>query len=296
LIWERRERPYNRLVTVLEGIQRSTEFLARKGVDSARLQAELLLAHVLKLERMRLYLNFERSLSTEESDRYRDLVMRRGNREPLQQIVGSTSFCGIEIAVNRYVLVPRPETEMLAEMGWQFLKPKVESEMFDLGTGSGCLAIAIAKNCEGARVVAGDVSTEALKLAKMNAEANDVMGRIDLRIGNGFEVLNPGERFDLIVSNPPYISSSEIESLQPEVRDFEPRGALDGGMDGLDWYRRIAKEARTFLRSGGKAMLEFGDGQHDAIRKIFEEENWIVEAIVDDYTRRPRIVVAAIRD
>jgi release factor glutamine methyltransferase len=295
LIWERREPPYNRLVTVLVGIQRSTEFLARKGVDSARLQAELLLAHVLKLERMRLYLNFERSLSTEESDRYRDLVMRRGNREPLQQIVGSTSFCGIEIAVNRHVLVPRPETEMLAEMAWQFLKPKGESEVFDLGTGSGCLAIAIAKNCKG-RVVAGDVSTDALELARKNAEAVGVAEFIDFRSGNGFEVLNAGERFDLVVSNPPYISSSEIKSLQPEVRDFEPRGALDGGMDGLDWYRRIAKEARTFLRSGGKAMLEFGDGQHDAIQKIFEEENWIVEAIVDDYTRRPRIVVAAIRD
>src|SRR5262249_38108602 len=118
------------------------------------------------------------------------------------------------------------------------------STVFELGTGSGCLSIAIAKHCNDSKVVASDVSAEALDLAKNNAQTNGVIERIDFRLGNGFEVLRSGERFDVIVSNPPYIRSSEIESLQPEVRDFEPRGALDGGEDGLDWYRRIAKDGR----------------------------------------------------
>ena len=284
-------------MTVLEGIQRSAEFLTRKGVDSPRLQAELLLAHVLKLERMRLYLNFERALSIEESGIFRSLVMRRGEREPLQQITGSTCFCGCQIKVTRSVLVPRPETELLAEMAWDSLKSKGQGlklgsiTALDLGTGSGCLAIALAKNCEMTRVVATDVSAEALECAKGNAAKNLVVQRIEFRLGNGFEVLKTGEVFDLIVSNPPYIPTEEIRSLQPEVRDWEPRTALDGGVDGLDWYRRISKEAPAFLANNGKMMLEFGDGQGEAIRGIFAAEKWIVEALVEDYTRRPRIVV-----
>ena len=239
-------------MTVLEGIQRSAEFLTRKGVDSPRLQAELLLAHVLKLERMRVYLNFERALLVEEADAFRSLVIRRGEREPLQQITGSTSFCGYEIKVNRSVLVPRPETELLAEVGWGSLKSKVQSlkpgraMALDLGTGSGCLAIALAKNCEMARVVATDVSAEALECAKGNAAKNELAEGIEFRLGNGFEVLRPGELFDLIVSNPPYIPTQEIGSLQPEVRDWEPRAALDGGQDGLDRYAESRRKRLRF--------------------------------------------------
>jgi release factor glutamine methyltransferase len=295
-------------VTVLEGIQRSAEFLARKGVDSPRLQAELLLAHVLKLERMRLYLNFERPLSTEEANAFRNLVVRRGEREPLQQITGSTNFCGFEIAVNRAVLVPRPETELLAEKGSESLKSKVQSlksgtdaseskiTALDLGTGSGCLAVALAKNCDRARVVATDLSPEALECAKSNALRNNVTDRIEFRLGNGFEPLNSGEHFDLIISNPPYIPTAEIDSLQPEVRDWEPKLALDGGPDGLDWYRRIAREAMAFLATDGRVILEFGDGQSAAIRNLFENEKWIVEGIIEDYTRRPRLMAARRQD
>jgi release factor glutamine methyltransferase len=295
-------------VTVLEGIQRSAEFLTRKGVDSPRLQAELLLAHVLKLERMRLYLNFERPLSTEEANAFRNLVVRRGEREPLQQITGSTNFCGFEIAVNRAVLVPRPETELLAEKGSESLKSKVQSlksgtdaseskiTALDLGTGSGCLAVALAKNCDRARVVATDLSPEALECAKSNALRNNVTDRIEFRLGNGFEPLNSGEHFDLIISNPPYIPTAEIDSLQPEVRDWEPKLALDGGPDGLDWYRRIAREAMAFLATDGRVILEFGDGQSAAIRNLFENEKWIVEGIIEDYTRRPRLMAARRQD
>jgi release factor glutamine methyltransferase len=281
-------------VTVLEGIQKSAEFLAKKAVESPRLQAELLLAHILKLPRMKLYLNFERVLAAAEVDGLRELVKRRGQREPLQHITGSTSFCGLEIAVNRHVLVPRPETELLAEAGWNFLSTinSPLSTALDFGTGSGCLAIALATKCPKAKVFALDVSTDALALARQNAVANKVGDRIEFLQSDRFAALPETIRFDLIISNPPYIPSAEIESLEPEVRDHDPRAALDGGADGLDFYRLLAADARKFLKTGGKIMLEFGDGQADAIRKIFENQNWVVEAIQPDYNQRQRILIA----
>jgi release factor glutamine methyltransferase len=305
-------------MTVLEAIQKSTEFLAKKGVESARLQTELLLAHLLKLPRMKLYLNFERPLTPAETDALRDLVKRRGQQEPLQHLVGSTSFCGFEIAVNRHALVPRPETELLAELGWEFLarlaaeserrpppRPEVGEPQkhagpeagapiaLDFGTGTGCIAIALAAKCPSAKIVATDISPDALALAGENAARNKVADRIQFVQGDGFAALSAEMHFDLIVSNPPYIASAEIATLQPEVRDFDPRAALDGGADGLDFYRKLAGEAKPFLKPGGKIMLEFGDGQADAIRNIFETEKWIVEAVREDYSHRQRILIAS---
>ncbi len=301
-------------MTVLEGIQKSAEFLAKKDVDSPRLQAELLLAHVLKLPRMKLYLNFERALTEPETNTFRELVKRRAQREPLQHITGSTSFCGLEIAVNRHVLVPRPETELLAEAGWTFLSTinHHPSTALDFGTGSGCIAIALAAKTPAAKITALDISPEALDLAKQNAAKNNLTDRIEFIQGDGFLALSSGTGvsplrtdphrqdarattgFDLIISNPPYIPSAEIATLDPEVRNFDPRGALDGGADGLDFYRRLSAEARPFLKPGGKIMLEFGDGQGDAVRAIFTGQNWIVEAVREDYTQRQRILVATL--
>jgi release factor glutamine methyltransferase len=281
-------------VTVLEAIQKSADFLGKKNVESPRLQTELLLAHLLKMPRMKLYLNFERVLTNSETDALRELVKRRGQHEPLQHIVGSTSFCGFEIAVNRHALVPRPETELLAESGWQFLSTlnSQPSTALDLGTGSGCIAIALAAKCPNAKIVATDISADALALAKENAAKNNVSEWIDFLQGDGFAALSGNSKFDLMVSNPPYIPSSEIETLQPEVRDFDPRGALDGGADGLDFYRKIAAEAKPFLKPDGKIMLEFGDGHAGAIKRIFENEKWIVEAVKEDYSQRARILIA----
>ena len=280
-------------MTVLEVIQKSSEFLAKKGVDSPRLQTELLLAHLLKLPRMKLYLNFERVLSPVELDALRALVMRRAQREPLQHIIGSTSFCGLEMSVNKSVLVPRPETELLAEMGWHFLSTlnSQPSTCLDFGTGSGCIAIAIAVKCATARAVAIDVSADSISVAKQNATTNGVSERIEFRCGDGFSTLNGNDQFDLIVSNPPYIASEEIATLQPEVRDFDPRGALDGGADGLDFYRRLASESAAFLKPGGKLMIEFGDGQAEAISAIFSSKQWHIEGVFEDYSKRPRILV-----
>jgi release factor glutamine methyltransferase len=284
-------------VTVLEAIQRSTEFLAKKGVESTRLQTELLLAHLLKLPRMRLYLEFERVLTPAEVDAFRRLVVRRGQREPLQHIVGSTSFCGLEIAVSRDVLIPRPETELLAERGWTFLNQlstlnPQPSTALDFGTGSGCLAVTLACKCPAAEICAVDISPEALALARQNAARHGVAERVRFLQGDGFAALPGDTRFDLILSNPPYIPTGEIASLQPEVKDFDPRGALDGGADGLDFGRRLAAEAGLFLKPEGRVMLEIGDGQATALREVFQAQMWIVEAIDDDYTHRPRILIA----
>jgi release factor glutamine methyltransferase len=285
-------------VTVLEALQKSVEFLVKKGVDSPRLQAELLLAHALGVARMRLYLDFERVLTNGQVNQYRELIRRRGQREPLQQITGSASFCGLEIRLNRAVLVPRPETELLAEAGWKVLQTLATRaaspapQALDFGTGSGCLAIALAVKCPTARICALDVSPEALAVAEQNAAAHGISDRIRFVLSLGFAAVSVDTRVDLIVGNPPYVATAEIDTLQPEVRDFEPRLALDGGADGLRFYREIAAAGKQFLCPGGKVLLEFGDGQGTAVEKIFSEQNWIVEELKQDYTQRPRILVA----
>ncbi len=286
-------------VTVLEVIQRSAEFLAKRGVESPRLQIELLLAHILRMPRLKLYLSFDRILSDTELDALRELVKRRANREPLQHLVGSTSFCGLEMRVSRHVLIPRPETELLAEKAWKYLLAlPLEScatgtpSALDFGTGSGCLAISLAVKCPAARVAALDISPDALALARQNAAANGVDNRIDFHCGDGLEALPPGARFDLIVANPPYIPSGEIEMLQPEVRDYDPRLALDGGPDGLAFFRRLAQGAGAFLPDGGTLMAEFGDGQSETVAERFLAAGWRVEGVEPDYSGRPRILIA----
>jgi len=194
----------------------------------------------------------------------------------------------------------------------QLQTPDAESATaLDFGTGSGCLAIALAAKSPAAKITALDVSPEALAIARRNAEANKTLERIEFRQGDGFAALNnvgqasslspyqtksepggtPVLQFDLIVSNPPYIASAEIETLQPEVRDHDPRLALDGGADGLDFYRRLAAEAPAFLKPGGRLMLEFGDGQAGELQNIFTAQKWVVEAVKDDYSHRARILV-----
>jgi release factor glutamine methyltransferase len=230
-----------------------------------------------------------------EVDALRTLTLRRGLREPLQYVVGSTSFCGFEIEVNKNVLIPRPETELLAERAWTFLKsinPPDETQVLDLCTGSGCLAIALAAKVPSARLWATDLSEEALAVARRNVERHQLGGRIQLRQGDGFAALDGQGPFDLMVSNPPYIPSAEIEGLDPEVRDFEPRGALDGGADGLDFYRRIAAEAGRFLKPGAPAMLELEEERAAATQTLFEEAGWLVEALQRDDNGKLRILIA----
>lgn len=281
-------------MTVLEVIQRSSEYLAKRGVESPRLQIELLLAHVLSLPRMKLYLEFDRKLGEAELERLRGLVKRRGEREPLQHIVGSTSFCGLEITVSPEVLIPRPETELLAEHAVKFLLARgtAGAAALDFGTGSGCLAIVITAQATGAAVHALEISEAALAVARGNAERHGVKERVQFHRGDGFAALPAGVKFDLIVSNPPYIATAEIATLEPEVRDHDPRGALDGGVDGLDFYRRLAAEAGARLNPGGRLMVELGDGQDTAVRALCESAGWTVEAVENDYSGRARILIA----
>ena len=281
-------------VTVLDVIQRSTDFLSRKGVESPRLQVELLLAHVLQMPRMKLYLNFDRALSEPELETLRSLIKRRAEREPLQHIVGSTSFCGFEFTVNRDVMVPRPETELLAEQAWSFLATLTASPaiVLDFGTGSGCLAIVIALKSPTTTVHTVDISEAALAVARANAQRHGMGEKIHFHLGDGFKGVDPVIAFDLIVSNPPYIPSAEIATLEPEVRDFDPRLALDGGADGLEFYRLLAAQGRAHLKPAGKLMLEFGEGQHGEISALFTNAGWTVETVVKDYSGRERILIA----
>jgi len=284
-------------VTVLEVIQRSADYLARKGVDSARLQAELLLAHVLHKPRLKLYLEFERVLSEPELAALRELVRRRGAREPLQYLVGSVNFCGLELAVNPAVLIPRPETELLAERAWTFLAgragaPEAPAAALDFGTGSGCLAIALAVHCPAARIWAVDLSPAALEVARANAARHGVEARIHFLPSDGFTALPAGERFDLIVANPPYIPTAEIARLQPEVRDHEPRAALDGGPDGLAVIRRLVVESAPWLKPGGRLMIELGDGQAETATALLAAAGWSAVTVENDWTNRPRLLIA----
>jgi release factor glutamine methyltransferase len=249
------------------------------------------LAHVLKTQRLKLYLEFARNLQEAQTEALREVVKRRGNREPLQHILGGTSFCGLEIGVNYNVLVPRPETELLAEEGWKFLNSLHRAGTFlDFGTGSGCLAIALCHFAPASTGCAIDKSEDALRVARDNANCNNVQDRITFRVSDAFSGLDPNGEFDLIISNPPYIPAAEIPMLQEEVRKYDPHSALDGGCDGLDFYRLLAREAPRFLAEGGKFLAEFGDGQEEWVSAIFSSSGWRVETILNDYTSRPRII------
>ncbi len=279
-------------MTVLEGIRKSADFLSRKGVDSPRLQSELLLAHALGIPRLKLYLDFDRQLVPGEVEALRGFVQRRASREPLQHIVGRTSVCGFEINVARSVLIPRPETEILAERAWETINAlTLNPRVLDFGTGSGCIAIALATKCPRAEVHACDVSSSALEMAQRNAAANQVGHRIQFRASDGFSAFANGEEFDVIVSNPPYIPTAEIQTLEREVKDHDPLLALDGGTDGLAFYRLLATEGGNRLSPGGCLLAEFGDGQAESLHSVFAEAGWGVECF-NDYSGRARILIA----
>lgn len=283
-------------MTVLEIIQKGSEFLAKRGVESPRLQVELMLAHQLRIPRLRLYLDFERKLADEDVAALRAMVARRGERIPLQHLLGVAAFYGLDFEVGPEVLVPRPETELLVEKGLLWLKQRLAAEpspiVLDYGTGSGCIAISVAKNCPAARVHALDISSAALVRARANAARHSLGEQVRFWESDGLNALEAGLSFDLILSNPPYIPAPEIAGLDPEVRDHDPRLALDGGEDGLTFYRRQASELAGALRPGGYWMFELGDGQAAAVTESLRQQNWIVETVHPDYNAKPRVMVA----
>jgi release factor glutamine methyltransferase len=252
--------------TVLKVLNWTKGYLADKGVENARLEAEWLLCHAIGLDRVGLYVNYEKPLSDAELTAFRGMVSRRAKREPLQYILGTQEFFGLEFMVTPAVLIPRHDTETLVEQALR-LAPGAKS-VLDIGTGSGCIAIALAKNLAGAAVTAVEKSADTLALARKNAEK--LQAAVDFREGSFFEPV-AGQRFELIVSNPPYIPTADLATLQPEVRDFEPQSALDGGQDGLDCYRALVLQAPDFLELGGWLLLEVGINQAQAVSDLLRQ-------------------------
>lgn len=279
------------MLTVLEIIKRTTDFFEKRGVESARLNAELLIGHALGLKRMQLYLQFERPLSEPELEKIRPLVKRRGNREPLQYIVGELEFGGVKLKVDRRALIPRPETEYLIELIMPRCLTAPES-VLDLGTGTGAIALALAKAYPEAKVTAVEKSLEALALAHENSAANGMSERVRLLQGDWFSAIPAEEKFQLIVSNPPYLSDEETGEALPEVKDFEPIAALSAGPNSAADLEKIISQSRSHLVAGGFLACETGIAQHSALRQLADASGYSRTESLPDLTGRDRYVLA----
>lgn len=277
--------------TVQRVIQWTKEHFQKKGLDNPRLEAEILLAHLLGIDRMGLYLNYDRPLKAEELTVYREMIQRRQAGEPPAYIVGSKEFWSLSFAVNPECLIPRPETEHLVEEAVRIgrgLEPPLR--VLEIGHGCGAVAIALAKELDQAEIVATDISAGACSLAQENAAAHGVTGRVRFVLGDLFPV---GEKpFSLICSNPPYIPTAEVLALAPEVRYYEPLTALDGGEDGLSFFRRIAQGTPAFLVAGGWLLLEMGQGQAPQVEAILKEQGFAQIDLIPDYAGIKRVIRA----
>lgn len=274
----------------------TTDFLAKKGVESPRLEAQLLLGHVLGCARIELVARSDEEPAEGERARFKELIRRRVAGWPAAYLVGQREFYLLPFEVTPAVLIPRPDTEALVLEALNRLKGRPAARVLDLGTGSGCIAVSVAHRCKGAAVTAVDVSPDALAVARRNAERHSVADRVAFLAGDLFAPLPAGAAFDLIVSNPPYVTPGELAGLAPEVRDHEPRVALDGGPDGLAFYRRIAAEAGRWLARGGAVLVEVGWTQEPAVRAIFAEQpELIVGPSVKDRGGHARVVTATTR-
>ncbi len=281
------------MITVLEVIKKTTDFLNVKGVESPRLNAELIVGHALGLKRMQLYLQFERPLSEGELEKIRPLVRRRGQREPVQYILGETEFAGLRIKVDRRALIPRPETELLVELVCARL-PNPPTRILDLGTGTGAIALALAKHYPEASVTALDVSADALALAKENEKFCALDGRVSWLESSWFQALPPESQFDLVIANPPYLSTEETAQAHPEIREHEPATALTGSApDGLGDLCHILSSADRHLASGGLLALETGIAQHAALIRQATECGFAHVESVRDLTGRDRFLFAS---
>ncbi len=281
--------------TVLRLMTWSGEYLEAKGVERGRLDAEHLLAEALGVERLQLYLQYDRPLSDEELDRYRPMLRRRATREPLQYIIGRAAFRMLDLAVDPRVLIPRPETEVLVGevLAWAAGRELSEASALDLGTGSGAIALSLALEGSFSRIVATDASAPALEVARANAAAAALDAHVEFREGELFAPLGEGDFFDVVVSNPPYVSDGEGRVLQAEVADWEPTMALMGGPDGLDLIRGIITGAGEHLLPGGLLALEVGLGQAGPVVALLESAGGYDDArIRRDYTGRERMVLA----
>ncbi len=276
----------NETWTLLKLLQWTTGYFREKGIDNPRLDAELLIAAVLELDRVGLYLNYDKPLGSAELDRVRPLVKRRAQREPLQYLLGKTEFWSLEFRVSPAVLIPRADTEVLVEEALS--KATATGCLLDIGTGSGAIALSFASERAEWRVTGLDISSAALEVAAENASKLGLAGRATLAEGDLAQL--PEGAYDLVVSNPPYIASAEYEQLMPEVRDHEPQLALLAGAEGLDCYREIARQIDRVLKPGGWLLLEIGYRQQEAVAELLEKAGLKDIYCRRDYADNPRVV------
>lgn len=281
--------------TCLELVRWTTDYFSNHRIESARMEAEILLAHVLGVRRIDLYLNHDKPLSADELARFKSLIKRRLTREPVAYIIGIREFWSLDFSVNPSVLIPRPETECLVEALSPFLSEDSGSprRLLELGTGSGAIAISLCHDHPRNFYVAMDRSAAALATARENGHRHGLEGRIQWFCGNWETALDPNARFDFIVSNPPYVRSGDIEGLAPEIRLFEPKMALDGSADGLFAIRHIVQTAHRYLKPGGMLAVEMGCDQRDDVSKIVSDTGqYNTPRFIKDYAGLDRVLVA----
>ncbi len=258
--------------TILSLIQWTSAYFESNGIDSPRSTAEILLAHILEISRIELYLRYDQPMVSSELARYKAFIRRRIRREPVAYIVGQKEFWSMPLKVNRQVLIPRPETECLVELALAEIPENPGTQpiwVLELGTGSGAIILALAKERPGHRYIALDKDLEAVMLSRQNADRNGLDASVQFLCGDWFSSIQASRvQFDLIVSNPPYIPSADIDGLQPEVAQYEPRSALDGGRDGVGCLRHIIEAAPDFLRPRGVLVLEIGYDQAESVLRI----------------------------
>jgi release factor glutamine methyltransferase len=269
------------------------KYLAEKGSESPRLDTEVLLAHALACKRIELYTRHDEVVTDEGRERFKALIRQRIEGCPVAYLVGRKEFYSLELEVSRAVLIPRPDTETVVDECLKLAKEMAEPAVLDVGTGSGCLAVAVAKYCKQARVTAVDVSGEALQVAARNAAKHGVAERIRFLQGDLFAPLATDERFDFVLSNPPYIPRDDIAGLAAGVRDFEPHVALDGGQSGLEVLGRLVAGARERLKPGGYLIVEIGAPQEEPARKeILSRDGFDLAKTVLDSAGHPRVLRA----
>jgi release factor glutamine methyltransferase len=249
------------------------------------------MAFALRKDRAFLVAHPEYELSSEEERRFREFLRRRAEREPFQHITGRQEFFGLDFVVTKDVLIPRPETELIVENAIEILREKENPVFGEVGVGSGCISVSILHEVKTATAIGLEISEKAIEIARLNAENNEVSNRLSLKISDVFAALE-NEKFDLIVSNPPYISREDIETLQPEVKNYDPLDALTDGADGLSIIEKIVREAPEFLKPAGFLLLEIGINQADKVREMFRAETWQSVEILPDLQGIARTVKA----
>ena len=269
----------------------TVNYFKSKNIQSARLDAEVLLSHVLRQERIYLYVHFDEPMEQNELSKFREYVKKRAQHVPIAYIIGEREFMGLPFKVTKDTLIPRPDTEILVENVLNNVDKDKEIEIVDIGTGSGAIILSLLVNLPNAQGKTVDISSKAIEVAKENAVNLQVNDRCEFFVGDLFAPLN-GNKFDLIVSNPPYIPQKDIATLEDDVKEYEPVSALTDGGDGLSYYRRLLSEGKAYIKENGFIALEIGIYQSEDVKQIAMDNGWKNIKIIKDYAGIDRVVLA----